>query len=480
MSSEAIITASGLGKCYHVYTSPADRLKQMVQRRLARATGGTPKQRYREFWALRGVDFDIRRGETVGILGRNGSGKTTLLQLLCGTLPWSEGQCSVRGRVAALLELGAGFKPEFTGRENVLINSAITGIPDAEAIERMDQVVEFAELRDVIDQPVKTYSSGMYVRLAFSAAIHVQPDILVVDEALAVGDARFQAKCFRRINEMKEQGVTILFVSHATEQVAMHCTRALLLDHGRLLEDGPPRVVCNHYLDLLFGQRGQERARIDASNTAATRSAMTVEARLEAEEKNVVQALPEVSAFIDKAAASGFSRRRGYHDAEYRWGNGGAEILDYLLVSGKRVEVANLFADEDAELYMCVRFTRDVATPVYGFAIKNIQGQLLSGCNSRDHGVRASARYRAVSAGEVVVCRFRFRPKVDTGDYLVSIGVSEDHSGDLDPLDRRYDSILVKVERRGPYFGLVDIGADCELIGGTGAEGSPAVRESGS
>jgi lipopolysaccharide transport system ATP-binding protein len=468
MSSDAIITATSLGKCYQIYSSPAERLKQMIYPRLMRIAGQQATPRFREFWALRGVDFEIRRGETVGILGRNGSGKTTLLQLLCGTLPPSEGVCDVQGRVAALLELGAGFKPEFTGRENVLINSAIIGIPEKQALARMDEVIAFSELGDVIDQPVKTYSSGMYVRLAFSAAIHVSPDILVVDEALAVGDARFQAKCFRRINELKDQGVTILFVSHATEQVAMHCTRALLLDGGRLIEDGNPREVCNHYLDLLFGQRGKERAEVAASNAEASRNAMTMEAGLEAEQQAVKHAvkhaLPEVAAFINGSSGCGFCDRRGYHDAEYRWGNGGAEILDYLLVGGKRVEAANLFADEDAELYMRVRFTRDVETPVYGFAIKNIQGQMLSGCNSRDHDVDSGPRYRAVAAGEVVVCCFRFRPKVDSGDYLLSIGVSEDHSGELNPLDRRYDSILVKVERRGPYFGLVDIGAACRIV----------------
>jgi lipopolysaccharide transport system ATP-binding protein len=464
MSSDAIISAAALGKCYQIYSSPAERLKQMVYPRLMRIAGRTAAPRFREFWALRGVDFEIRRGETVGILGRNGSGKTTLLQLLCGTLPPSEGVCDVQGRVAALLELGAGFKPEFTGRENVLINSAIIGIPEEQALARMDEVIAFSELADVIDQPVKTYSSGMYVRLAFSAAIHVNPDILVVDEALAVGDARFQAKCFRRINELKDQGVTILFVSHATEQVAMHCTRALLLDHGRLIEDGHPREVCNHYLDLLFGQLGKERAEVAASNAQASRNALTVEAGLEAEQQAAVHALPEVSAFINDRIGVGFAGRRGYHDAEYRWGNGGAEIMDYLLVSGKRVETANLFADEDVELYMRVRFKRDVATPVYGFAIKNIQGQMLSGCNSRDHGADSGPRYRAAAAGEVVVCCFRFRPKVVSGNYLLSVGMSEDHDGDLEPLDRRWDSILVKVDLRGPYFGLFDIGADCQIM----------------
>src|SRR5690348_18487288 len=232
MSSEAIITAASLGKCYQIYPSPAERLKQMVYPRLMRAAGRQAAPRFREFWALRGVDFEVRRGETVGILGRNGSGKTTLLQLLCGTLPPSEGVCAVNGRVAALLELGAGFKPEFTGRENVLINSAIVGIPEAEARARMQQVIEFSELGDVIDRPVKTYSSGMYVRLAFSAAIHVSPDILVVDEALAVGDEAFQRKCFARIDRIRKDGATVLFVSHAAGTVTDLCNRALLLDQG--------------------------------------------------------------------------------------------------------------------------------------------------------------------------------------------------------------------------------------------------------
>lgn len=464
MSSEALINAAGLGKCYHIYPSPAERLKQMVLPRVAHLAGRQVAARYREFWALRGVDFEIQRGETVGILGRNGSGKTTLLQLLCGTLPASEGTCQVNGRVAALLELGAGFKPEFTGRENVLINSAIIGIPEAQAQARMDDVIAFAELDDVIDQPVKTYSSGMYVRLAFSAAIHVNPDVLVVDEALAVGDARFQAKCFRRINELKDRGVTILFVSHATEQIAMHCTRALLLDHGRLLEDGHPREVSNHYLDLLFGKRGKARATITEAGRQAAQNADRSNAGLASEVAAVLPAAPEVQAFVQDRGGAGFAARTSYHDGEYRWGNGRAEIVDYLMVAGRRIDPVNIYSDEDIELYVRVRFTGDVAKPVFGFAIKNLKGQMLTGCNSRDQGDGFGARYRPVVAGEVVVCRFRFKPKVDSGNYLLSVGMSDDHSGDLEPLDRRWDSILVKVERRDPFFGMVDIGADCQLV----------------
>lgn len=464
MSSDALINAVGLGKCYHIYPSPAERLKQMIYPRLARVAGRQTAPRFREFWALRGVDFEIQRGETVGIVGRNGSGKTTLLQLLCGTLPASEGECAVNGRVAALLELGAGFKPEFTGRENVLINSAIIGIPEAQARARMDDVIAFSELGDVIDQPVKTYSSGMYVRLAFSAAIHVNPDVLVVDEALAVGDARFQAKCFRRINELKDQGVTILFVSHATEQIAMHCTRALLIDHGRLLEDGHPREVSNHYLDLLFGKHSKERATITEAGKQAAHNTRVANAGLAGESHARVHAVPEVAVFASDREGAGFATRASYHDGEYRWGNGRAEILDYLLVAGRRVDPVNLFADEDAELYVRVRFTDAVQAPVLGFYIKTIEGLMLSGCNSRDAGKGFGSRYRPVAGGEVVICCFRFRPQFESGNYLLSLGIAEDHSGELDPLDRRYDSILVKVESRDPYFGMVNIGAQCELV----------------
>src|SRR5579883_132711 len=463
MSSEPIITAHQLGKCYQIYETPAERLKQMLYPRAARLVGRTASPRFTEFWALRGVDFQIRRSETVGILGRNGSGKSTLLQVLCGTLPHSEGHFDVRGRVSALLELGAGFKPEFTGRENVLINSAILGIPEDEARARMQQVIEFSELGEVIDRPVKTYSSGMYVRLAFSAAIHVNPDILVVDEALAVGDARFQAKCFRRINEMKEQGVTILFVTHATEQVAMHCTRALLLDGGRLLDDGHPREVSNRYLDLLFGRSTAERERARASGEAAEEKAREAEHGLiEADQETSTASA--VAAFVAGRDAAGFAARISYHDAEYRWGDGSAEILDYLLVSGGRVDPPNVLADEEAELLVRVRFRDAVATPVFGFYIKTIEGLMLTGCNSRDAGEGWGARYRPARAGETVVCRFRFRPRFESGNYLLSVGVAADNGGELRPLDRRYDSILLKIESREPYHGLVGIGASCELV----------------
>ncbi|HZY20063.1 MAG TPA: ABC transporter ATP-binding protein [Ramlibacter sp.] len=248
MSSNSVIEVAGLGKCYHVYDKPRDRLLQMLARGRRRY--------YREFWALRDANFRIGRGETVGIIGRNGSGKSTLLQMICGTVTPTSGSVRTAGRVAALLELGAGFNPEFTGRENVLLNAAILGVPREAMTRRMQEVAEFSELGDFLDQPVKAYSSGMFARLAFSIAIHVDPDIVVVDEALAVGDARFVAKCMRRIRDLQERGVSILFVSHDTTAVRTLCQRAIWLDKGRLIEDGEVFPVTGRYMSYMFREDG--------------------------------------------------------------------------------------------------------------------------------------------------------------------------------------------------------------------------------
>ncbi|MBZ0092874.1 MAG: ABC transporter ATP-binding protein [Sulfuricellaceae bacterium] len=242
-SDRPVIRARGLGKCYQLYAQPQDRLKQFLWRGKRRF--------YREFWALRGVDFEIMPGEVVGIIGRNGSGKSTLLQLVCGTLTPTDGEVSVQGRVAALLELGAGFNPEFTGRENVFMSAAVMGLSQAEIAARYEDIVEFSGIRDFIDQPVKTYSSGMYVRLAFSVAISVDPDILVIDEALSVGDGEFARKSFDRIMALKDAGKTILFCSHSMYQVEALCSRAMWLNRGRLqMLDIATRVTVAYQAEL--------------------------------------------------------------------------------------------------------------------------------------------------------------------------------------------------------------------------------------
>jgi lipopolysaccharide transport system ATP-binding protein len=241
--AETVVTVRDLGKCYRIYDQPQDRLKQAL--RWGR------RQYFREFWAVRGVSLDIRRGEMAGIVGRNGSGKSTLLQMICGILTPTTGTLEVQGRVAALLELGAGFNPDFTGRENVFMNGAILGLSREQIVQRYDEIVAFAELEDFIERPVKTYSSGMFVRLAFAVATSCEPDILVVDEALAVGDEAFQRKCFSRLERIRERGGTILFVSHAAGTVLQLCDSAYLLDQGELILSGSPRKVITAYHKLI-------------------------------------------------------------------------------------------------------------------------------------------------------------------------------------------------------------------------------------
>jgi lipopolysaccharide transport system ATP-binding protein len=257
MSSECIlVSARSLKKSYQIYSSPRARLMQFLVPRVQRWLGFQESSYFQDFHALQDVSLTVRRGETVGILGRNGSGKSTLLQLICGTLSPSQGEVVTSGRVAALLELGSGFNPEFTGRENVHLNGALMGFTRKQVDERFDAIARFADIGGFIDQPTKTYSSGMVVRLAFATAIHVDPDLLVIDEALAVGDTAFQQKCLNRIRQMQRNGVSILLVTHSTNTVAEYCDRAIYLKRGRMVADGACREIVKLYADDMVEEEG--------------------------------------------------------------------------------------------------------------------------------------------------------------------------------------------------------------------------------
>jgi len=243
INSTPVIEVQNITKCYETYKKPIHRLWQSL----------APKKKlYQEFWALKGIDLTVYKGETVGIVGRNGSGKSTLLQVITGILQSTSGTCETTGRISALLELGAGFNPEFTGLENARLNASIMGLTRDEFHQKLPDIVEFCGLGDFLHRPVKTYSSGMFVRLAFAVAINMNPDILIVDEALAVGDVRFQRKCFRRIDQLKEQGVSILFVTHSTDSVLQYCDRAVMLNEGELKLIGSPKQVVQAYLEMMF------------------------------------------------------------------------------------------------------------------------------------------------------------------------------------------------------------------------------------
>jgi lipopolysaccharide transport system ATP-binding protein len=434
MNNDIAIRVQGLSKCYQIYANPADRLKQFIFPRIKRLLGKPSTPYYREFWALENISFTVKRGETVGILGSNGSGKSTLLQIICGTLSPTGGTVQTHGRIAALLELGSGFNPDFTGRENVYLNAAVLGLSLDEINKRYDDIVDFADIGEFINQPVKTYSSGMVVRLAFAVQSQIEPDILIVDEALSVGDVKFQAKCFDRLRQLKENGTSILLVTHSSEQVVSHCTAALLLNKGQQIELGEPKRVVNRYMDLLFGKDSNQTKDESAVALAQAPKAPNIEL---------------------SHTADVFANRIGYNPHEYRWGDKKALILDYKLVANGEPYPSAISTGQKIDLFLVVKFTASIFRPILGVTIKTKEGITVYGANSEtlkqtdlsDAGIENSTLQLKVS----FMCDLAY------GDYFISLGLASKHGEEVIPHDRRYDSIHMQVRPNNTFFGLIDM-----------------------
>lgn len=439
--TDTAISVSNLGKCYEIYDNPRDRLKQFIVPNLQRLAKRQPhKQYFREFWALKDVSFEVKKGETVGIIGRNGSGKSTLLQLICGTLNATTGSIQTNGRIAALLELGSGFNPEFTGRENVYMNASILGLSNAEIDARYDDIVSFADIGQFIEQPVKTYSSGMVVRLAFAVQSQIDPDILVVDEALSVGDAKFQAKCFDRLKKLKDGGTSILLVTHSSEQIVTHCTSALLLESGKVFEAGEPRSVVNRYMDLLFGK---EKKSIVAPALSATMGSV-----------NGV-ATPEASLNYTEDV---FASHPGYNPYEYRWGDGSASILDFYLSADGEDYPSAITTGQNIVLAISVRFLSSLVRPILGITIKTKEGVTVFGVNSETMDLD---EFKSLGrSGQVAYAKASFGCHLAPGDYFISLGIATKQGEHVTPHDRRYDAIHIQVRPVTTFFGLVDLGLE--------------------
>jgi lipopolysaccharide transport system ATP-binding protein len=445
-SDEQAITVSHVSKSFYSYDKPSDRLKQSIVPRVQHWMGRTARVYGKEHWALRDVSFDVRKGETVGIVGRNGSGKSTLLQIICGTLAPTTGQVETSGRIAALLELGSGFNPEFTGRENVYLNGAVLGLSRDEIDSRFDTIAGFADIGEFIDLPVKTYSSGMAVRLAFAVQAQVEPDILIVDEALSVGDARFQAKCFERLRQLKENGTSILLVTHASEQVVTHCNRAILLDRSRIEMIDSPRPVVNRYLDILFGREKKES--FDPASTAQTRT--------DEERTGLEETQPKLDFSRDS-----FSLRPGYNPHEYRWGDGGATILDFHLSANHRAFPNSVEGGDKICLHVAVRFNRLIINPILGFTIKTKEGVTVYGTNS--FMLECMNTERIGEAATEAQATLTFISRLAAGDYFISLGVASREGEDIVPHDRRYDSLHFVVAPTPKLLGLIDLGLSMEI-----------------
>ncbi len=406
MSSDMSVRIENLSKCYQIYDNPRDRLKQFLLPRVQSMVGQKQRRYFREFWALKDVSLEIKRGETVGIIGRNGSGKSTLLQMICGILNPTFGKVQTTGRIAALLELGSGFNPEFTGRENVYLNAAILGLSQDEIDARFDEIAAFADIGDFLEQPVKSYSSGMVVRLAFAVQAMIDPDILVVDEALAVGDEKFQRKCFARLEELKGKGTSILFVSHSAPTVVELCDRALLLDGGIRILDGKPADVVRAYQKLIYAPSDehkkliQEYRSIDAGKISCSPGGT----------EHDRESTKDVFASFDPGLVP---------ETTTVYPVQGAEILSIAMLDQDSRVVNVLRHNEIYQVEMAGRFLKDFAGVYFGVHIRNVSGAVITGQRYPEEGVyvenaRAEANFRI---------RFSFRMSLLSGAYFTGGGV---------------------------------------------------------
>lgn len=412
MSSEEIaISVTKLGKCYQIYDRPQDRLKQFILPRLGGYFTKGYSAWFREFWAIKNVSFQIRRGETVGIIGRNGSGKSTLLQMICGTLSPTEGGVETRGRVAALLELGAGFNPEFTGLENVYLNAAILGLSRSEIENRFDNIAAFADIGEFIHQPVKHYSSGMYARLAFAVAIHVDPDVFVVDETLSVGDISFQTKCLRAIEKIKNRGTAILFVTHSPGQVEALCDRALWLNEGRLKGDGSPKSLMRRYVNFLSHE-------IDDEDDGKSEDDFAVD---------------RISEPSDSSA-----KWRPITNANNISGSKAA-VITKILVRANGAGAADVIDAVKQHVSVSVQLDvrSEIARPLVAVGIFNALNEPVVHFNSDNAGVSLSS----LPAGSRHAFDFNFEiPPLRPGEYIIAVGVDDGFSGNSSVIFHVYDA----------------------------------------
>lgn len=439
-SKDFAIRVSNLSKCYQIYEAPRDRLKQFVMPSVRRALGKPSKQYFREFWALKDISFEIKRGETVGIIGRNGSGKSTLLQMVCGTLTPTSGTIETKGRIAALLELGSGFNPEFTGRENVYMNASVLGLTNEEINQRFDDITAFADIGEFVEQPVKTYSSGMMVRLAFAVIAHVDADILVVDEALAVGDAFFTQKCMRFLRNFMKTG-TVLFVSHDTGSIKSFCNYAVWLEKGQVIQEGTPKDVCELYLEAFYeAQQGKGSTTKLKAFKKPDDSLPIKDQRLEFINTSNLRNDLQIFKFDPDAAS---------------FGKGGAQIHDVSLLDENEHPLAWIVGGEKVILRAMVHAYQDLDSPIVGFYVKDRLGQTLFGDNTflsyREQLVHCQ------EGSELQADFVFFMPLLPSGEYSITIAVANGTQEIHDQHHWIHDAVLFKSESSSVASGLIGI-----------------------
>ena len=432
---EIAIQVSGLEKAYKLYNKPSDRLKE--------ALGLGRKKKYKEHYALKGVDMTIYQGETVGIIGTNGSGKSTILKIITGVLNATRGEVKVNGRISALLELGAGFNMEYNGIENVYLNGTMMGFSKKEIDAKMDDILSFADIGDYVYQPCKTYSSGMFVRLAFAVAINIEPEILIVDEALSVGDVFFQAKCYHKFEEFKQMGKTIVFVSHDLSSISKYCDRVVLLNQGDKLGEGSPKEMIDAYKQVLVGQYVAPAKEGDSAK----------------EEGNLLDDEELEAAAAASVAGKKASKSVDNPDANVvnpdllEYGTKAAIIEEYKITDDMNRNTSAVLKGKECSVHMKVRFMEDIEAPIFAFTIKNIKGVEITGTNT----MVEKAFLEPVKAGSVKEITFTQKMNLQGGEYLLSLGVTGYEKENFQVYHRLYDVLNMTVISNKDTVGYYDM-----------------------
>lgn len=410
--SELAINVEHISKMYKLYRGRADRLKDALH--LSR------KKSYQEYYALSDVNFEVKKGETVGLIGTNGAGKSTLLKLITGVLTPSEGQIEVNGKISALLELGAGFNYEYTGMENIYFNGTLMGYTKEQMEEKVPKIVEFAGIGEYINQPVKTYSSGMFARLAFAMAINVEPDILIVDEALSVGDIYFQSKCFKKMDEIKRNGTTVLLVTHDMSSVVKYCDKVVVLNHGKVVKEGNPKEMVDIYKKILVNQYDETEEVAENKLSVKEGSWMS---QMSVNEENVL------------------------------YGSGKARIVDFGFFDEKDQLTGMVLKKNIFQIKMKVEFFEDIEYPIFAFTIKNARGAEVTGTNS----MFEKLEFPMAKKGETYVVTFTQRAMLQGGEYLMSFGCTGYENGEFTVYDRLYDVANLTIVSEQDTVGTFDI-----------------------
>ena len=417
--SELAINVEHISKVYKLYRGKADRLKDALH------IGGA--KNYQEYHALSDVSFEVKRGETVGLIGTNGAGKSTLLKTITGVLTPSSGQIEVNGKISALLELGAGFNMEYTGLENIYFNGTLLGYTKEQMEERVPKIVEFAGIGDYIHQPVKTYSSGMFARLAFAMAINVEPDILIVDEALSVGDIYFQSKCFKKMDEIKRNGTTILLVTHDLSSVVKYCDKVVVLNHGKVVKEGNPKEMVDIYKKILVNQYDENA--VEEEQAKFETAGDTWASKLSLNEENVL------------------------------YGSGKARIVDFGFFDEDDQITGMIMKKNTFKIKMKVEFFEDVENPIFAFAVKNARGAEVTGTNTMFERVDLPLAKK----GETYVVTFTQRALLQGGEYLMSFGCTGYENGEFTVYDRLYDVANLTIVSEQDTVGSFDIDSQIEI-----------------